>query len=297
MTMAMRVSRRRVLTATSGAVILAASGGARAGGAPWRKLWNGRDLQGFTTWVGIPHKSRVGLTLKQNPDGTYAEPLGENLDPRGVYSVATVHGQRVLRISGELFGALTTVDSFANYHLYVKWRWGQAQWEPRATGPRDSGILIHATGAHGASGPSRNWMRSIECQIQEGDCGDLWSVGGVKVKVPARAAGGGQTSGLRFAAGAPVVDVPVGDPAHEPRVHRGFNKEHPRGQWNVTEVLVNGDRGTFKVNGHAVMAFEQAQVEDGGVWRPLTQGRIQIQSEGAEIFLADIKLRPLPRSP
>ena len=260
--------------------------------AAWRPLWNGRDLQGWTTWVGIPHKSRVGLPLPKKADGTYAEPLGENNDPRGVYTVVQHKGRKVLRISGELFGALTTKESFGDYHLYAKWCWGEKQWEPRATGPRDAGILFHATGQHGASGPSHNWMRSIECQIQEGDCGDLWSVGGVQLKARAAALTDG-TPGLRFDPRAPRVDVPLNDAGREPRVRRSLNAERPRGQWNVTEITTRGNAATFSVNGQRVMQCEDACITVDGKPVPLTGGRIQLQSEGAEIFFAEVRLRQL----
>jgi len=262
-------------------------------GPKWRSLWNGVDLAGWSTWVGIPHRSRTGLDLPKTPDGNYAEPLGENKDPRGVYSVVKVDGRNALRISGELFGALTTEASFSNYHLYIKWRWGTAQWEPRATGARDSGVLIHATGAHGQSGPSHNWMRSIECQIQENDCGDLWSVGGVRMKAPCRTVEADDKPALRFDPRGLMTDVPTGDPSREARVRRGVNSEHPTGKWNVTEIVARRDTGEFKVNGQTVMRYTNARVDVNGTSTPLDAGRIQLQSEGAEIFFAEVRLRPL----
>lgn len=283
--------RRRTILVAGGA--MCASPAFASAANPWRSLWNGRDLQGFSTWVGIPHKSRVGLPLPKNPDGTYAQPLGENSDPRAVYTVVERDGKKVLRISGELFGALTTNESFGDYHLYAKWCWGEKQWEPRATGPRDSGILFHATGEQGASGPSHNWMRSIECQIQEGDCGDLWSVGGVHLKARAVPLQGQPSQGLRFDPRGPRVDVPHGDASREPRVRRILDAERPRGQWNVTEIVTRGNAATFSINGKHVMACEDAHIDVGGKLVPLRRGRIQLQSEGAEIFFAELRLRPL----
>jgi hypothetical protein len=243
--------------------------------------------------MGIPHKSRLGLDLPKTPDGNYAEPLGENVDPRGVYTVVSVDGQPALRVSGELFGALTSIESFSNYHLLVKWRWGIQKWAPRDVGPRDSGILIHATGPHGASGPSHNWMRSIECQIQEGDCGDLWSVGGVQLKAKATSFEEKGQEALRFDEAGAVRAVPLGDPKREARVRRRVDAEHPLGAWNVTEIIARGDGGEFKVNGQRVMAYGDARIEERGAIVPLTQGRIQLQSEGAEIYFAEVKLRSL----
>ena len=46
---------------------------------------------------------------------------------------------------------------------------------------RDSGCCYHAVGPHGAS--YGFWMQSFEFQIQEGDCGDFYSLAGVIVDV------------------------------------------------------------------------------------------------------------------
>ena len=177
--------------------------------------------------------------------------MGKNKDPRGVYTVVNLQGKKALRISGELFGSLTTIDSLSNYDLFVRWRWGTEQWAPRATGARDSGILFHATGAHGASGKSHNWM----------DCGDLWGVGGVNMQVPAASFKNDDKAALRFAAKAPKLDVPVGRIDVEPRVHRSANAERPG--WNITEVLVRQDSAVFKVNGQVVMSCHKACLREG----------------------------------
>ena len=61
------------------------------------------------------------------------------------------------------------------------------------------------------------------------------------------------------------------------------NIEKPVGEWNRTEVICQGDRMTNKLNG-TVMA------EAYGLSR--SAGKIQIQSEGAEILIRKIELRP-----
>src|SRR5262249_2490251 len=67
----------------------------------WRPLFNGKDLTGWDTWLGKPHGSR--------------EVLGLNKDPKQVYTVVMEDGEPALRISGEIYGALTTKDEFENY--------------------------------------------------------------------------------------------------------------------------------------------------------------------------------------
>lgn len=75
--------------------------------------------------------------------------------------------------------------------------------------------------------------------------------------------------------------------------YRPAGTEKPTGKWNLTEVITRGDQGEFKVNGKVVMRYTAARIESDGVSSPLSAGRIQLQSEGAEIFFSDIRLREL----
>ena len=110
--------------------------------------------------------------------------LGLNRDPLGVFTVQIVDGEPVLRITGQVFGGLTSLQSFDNFHLRTQQRWGTLKWEPRLNAVRDNGILIFCVGEHGAGG--KNWMRSQECQVQEGDIGDWWPIAGAMVDVAVR---------------------------------------------------------------------------------------------------------------
>src|SRR5262249_3549312 len=75
----------------------------------------------------------------------------------------------------------TWKQEFGNYHLKLEFKGGKKKWRPREEQVRDSGVLYRCVGRHGAAGTF--WMRSQECQIQEHDCGDYWSVAGAIVDV------------------------------------------------------------------------------------------------------------------
>ncbi|MBN2310209.1 MAG: DUF1080 domain-containing protein, partial [Candidatus Hydrogenedentes bacterium] len=98
---------------------------------------------------------------------------------------------------------------------------------------------------------------------------------------------------------------PYGDEAtiHEGRVNwfgrdpdwrdekgfRGKNDvEKPIGEWNRLECLAEGARITVKLNGVIVNEAVRAEPQ---------AGRIQVQSEGAEIFFRRIELLPLEGKP
>src|SRR5436190_1689831 len=158
-----------------------------AGAAPplaadsrWTSLWNGKDLDGWTTWIDKPHQSVELAGLRRDTNGRYLEPIGSGRDPLGIFTVVPdVDGRAAIRISGQVFGELRTKRSFQNYHLRLQFKWGAKKWPPRdgATTARDSGLLYHVHAAPGSDG--RTWARSIELQIQEHDVGDLYAIGSV----------------------------------------------------------------------------------------------------------------------
>ncbi|MDB4309667.1 DUF1080 domain-containing protein, partial [Akkermansiaceae bacterium] len=77
-------------------------------------------------------------------------PLGLNNDPLKVFSVIAEDGHKVLKITGEIYGGLTTKEEFENYHITMQTKWGEKKWEPRLCDKRDSGLLLHCVGKHGA---------------------------------------------------------------------------------------------------------------------------------------------------
>jgi len=228
--------------------------------------FNGRDLTGFYPYT--------------KPHG-YA-------DPAQVFSVR----DGLLRISGEEYGGLATGGSFGDYQLIAEWRWGEATWGDRKTKARDSGILLHGSGPDGAAGGS--WLESIECQVIEGGSGDFILVGGrtrPRLTCTARREGGG----LYYDEGSPPVAADQGrfnwwgrDPAWADRL--GFrgrrDVEHPAGEWNRMEVICAGSTITVLLNGSVVNVGTAASP---------AEGKIQFQSEGAEIYFRKIEVRPLLR--
>ena len=83
-------------------------------------LFNGRDLAGWESCLGVPPGD--------------AEPLGRGRDPLGVFRVVTVDGEPAIRISGEVLGGLVTLGEYGNYHLELEFKWGERRFAP-ARGP------------------------------------------------------------------------------------------------------------------------------------------------------------------
>jgi hypothetical protein len=239
----------------------------------WRPLFNGKDLTGWDTWLGKPHGSR--------------EVLGLNKDPKQVYTVVMEDGEPALRISGEIYGALTSKDEFENYRLRLEFKWGRKKWPPRENAARDSGLLYRSVGRYGAAWSF--WMESLEFQIQEKDCGDFYSVAGPIVDV----------EGERAGIGKPITFKKGGEKfrAVRSRIKRDIDHEKPLGEWNTIELLTVGGTSVHVVNGKANMVLTNARHRVGDKIEPLTKGKIQLQSEGAEVFYRKITIRPLQKIP
>ena len=88
------------------------------------RLFNGKDLAGFTTWLKATGRE----------------------DPHHVFSV--VDG--VIRISGEGLGYLATDKAYKNYHLQLEYKWGKYITDPASV--PNSGALLNGIGPDGGAG-------------------------------------------------------------------------------------------------------------------------------------------------
>ncbi|QJW90489.1 DUF1080 domain-containing protein [Spirosoma taeanense] len=250
--------------------------------ADWQSLFNGKNLNGWETYLDRPYS-------KSEP-GQQAAPLGLNNDPNHVFSVVTVDGQPALRISGETFGGINTLADFENYHLRLEFKWGQQQWPPKLGQPRDSGLLYHSVGKHGTP---MLWMESFEFQIQEGDCGDYWGVMDVAADIPARKNDKGK---YVYQPGSPLITFQDKTPNGRSCL-KSPDAEKPSGQWNTVDLYCVGDTCLHVMNGKVNMVLLNTRHLVNGQMQPLTRGKIQIQSEGAEVYYRNILVRSIKQLP
>ncbi|MEJ7692733.1 DUF1080 domain-containing protein [Daejeonella sp.] len=231
-------------------------------------LFNGKDLAGWYTFI----KDR-----------------GRDADPKQVFTVQN----GMIRVSGEEYGCITTNEEYSNYKLTVEFKWGQKTFAPRIDNARDNGILLHSTGQDG--GYSGTWMHSIECQIIEGGTGDFLVVGNGsdKFALTSNVAPKKQGRGNVFMPGGQPLTINGGridwfarDPNWKDvlgfRGEKDVEKE--AGKWNKIECVAEGDKIDIYLNG--VLVNQAYRVKP-------TRGRIQIQSEGAEMFVRKVEIQPL----
>jgi hypothetical protein len=256
----------------------------------WVSLFNGKDLTGWETWLGKPHKLSEVPGLVRNAQGEYSTPVGLNSDPNRVFTVVRMDGEPVIRVSGEIYGGLITAEAYESYHLRFEFKWGEKRWPPREQAVRDTGCCYHSVGPHDAS--YGFWMKSFEFQIQEGDCGDFYSLAGVIVDAEAVVRDpSNPKSDLAFTRGAPRI---VGTTR---RVIKDPDAEKPHGEWNTMELYCLGQTSVHVVNGRTNMVLTGLRHKVDGKEVPLTKGRIQFQSEAAEVYYRTIAIRPISEIP
>lgn len=246
-------------------------------------LFNGTDFNGWETWLGP----------RFLPDGRQdKDTIGLNTDPDRVFSVVEEDGEPAIRISGQQFGGISTLSGFSNYHLTLEFKWGAQKWPPRDKAKRDSGLLYHATGAHGAD--YGYWMRSQEFQIQEGDCGDYWGVAGGGFSIPVKL---DVDSVYRYdSAGQARLFHETSPSGRHCRKHP--DAEKPSGEWNKVDLYCYEDTAVHIMNGITTMVlYGSVQGTMLQELKPLVAGKIQLQSEGAEVFYRRLFWNPITHIP
>ena len=248
-----RTQQLLAVTLVAAAAVAAAVYGprpARADGGKKVKLFNGKNFDGWYTYI--------------NGDG-------KNNDPDKVF---TIEDGGVIHASGKKYGYVGTENEYENYKLSVEFKWGQNKYYKDPNTPRDAGVLYYCVG------PDKVWMKSLEFQIQEHDCGDMYLTGG-EGGPPALTVKTRQADGSREFMWDPNGVPKTFNGGH---VVKGLDNEKPNGQWNTAVVIARGPHIEHWINGKLNLVGDDAS---------LTKGRINIQSEGAEIYYRNITLEHL----
>ncbi|MFP4844963.1 ThuA domain-containing protein [Winogradskyella sp. PE311] len=261
----------------------------------WTNLFEGDPNKNWDVFIGAPHATVKGVdNVDPKSDGKNAEPLGLNNDPKNVFTFKDENGETVLHISGEIYGALISKQAYENYHLIVQFKWGEKVWEPRLLRKRDSGILYHS---HGSSTAFWNvWMASQEFQVQETDVGDYYGLVDVLIDIPSDKKEGEKefrySKNSNLKAYSALQRIP---PNH---CNKGFDNENDHGKWNTLELICYEGTSLHIVNGKVVMALYNSEYKNAeNEIVPLTKGRIQIQSEAAEVYYKNAQIKSINRIP
>lgn len=249
------------------------------------------ELTQWRTYLGFRHQDDYNGNVPVDSLGVPKIPVGYDKDPAHVFTTYQENGETILRVSGEIYGCIFTRESFDNYHLSLDVKWGEDKHVPRLKKLKDSGLVYHSIGEAGVD-YWRSWMLGQEFQIMEGHMGDYWNVGTAAIDIRAFISEGQMNS----VANERQPFIPFGTREPDGFCLRSENYETENG-WTRIELICHEGRSLHIVNGNVVMVLRNSRyVEDGKVI-PLTKGAIQLQSEAAEVFFKDVKIRKINSIP
>ncbi|WP_254412609.1 3-keto-disaccharide hydrolase [Dyadobacter diqingensis] len=251
-----------------------------------------KDLTQWENYLSYAHKSGYNGKIPKDASGLALPPIGYNKDHNQVFSILNEADGPVLRISGETYGCLFTKQAYQNYHVKLQVKWGDKKYEPRQNKLRDSGILYHSIGEAGVE-YWRSWMLSQEFQIMEGHMGDFWCQANSAIDIRSF-----QSEGIMNRIADEKQPFGTFKTGSDFYCMRSANHESPAGEWTTLELICFEGKSLHIVNGHVVMVLKNSRyISQNGQEVPMTSGKIQLQSEAAEVFYRDIRIRPLTSLP
>jgi hypothetical protein len=170
--------------------------------------------------------------------------LRSNAGPANTFTVTN----GVMHCTGQPFGYARTEKSFRDYKLTVEWRFVKVS--PKAD---NTGVFVHV------QSPDKIWPTCIECQGQFLHQGDLILSGGATCKGHESA----QSRHIKMQA---------------------TGNEKTAGEWNIYEIVCQGD--TLKV-------FVNGKLENEVQGCSVSSGAIAMQSEGGEWEARKIFIEPV----
>jgi len=223
-------------------------------------------------------------------------------DPKkSVFRYEIIDSKKMLVISGETMGFLTTKKSYQNYDLKMKFKYGK-KWKWLGKRPRDGGIIYPMTSE-----------KNREFNIHDGDIGSYWSFGCIadipcvksdqlpksvkditpimKSFIPSL-----KDSMFLFDPSGKLDSFGLAIPEKQICVANPIS-DKPIGEWNELELISFGDTAIHIVNGNVVMVLLHCRYKKGNQYVPLREGQISFQSEGGEMFVEYIRLKHIDKIP
>jgi hypothetical protein len=238
--------------------------------AGWTSVFNGRDLDGWYTFL---------------------QEHGKNSDPDRVITVegGAIHlYKHAVEGSHVVMGYIGTEKEFGDYHLRFQYRWGEKKFEPRLKMKRDAGLYYHILG------PDAVWPRALQFQVEQTNVGDLIALHGLQLdtSVDPKTRDEAMPSFLATEEGGVPRVLGGKGIAYQKHLAGTYEVEG----WNTAEIIARADTTTHVLNGKVMNRGKGVRLVDpekGGAPRPITRGRIALEIEAAEISFRNVEIRPL----
>jgi len=235
---------------------------------PWRQLFNGRDLDGWTPKIR-------GERLGDNYGDTFRV-------EDGVLKV--IYDPAAYPTFGEKFGHLFYEEPFSRYRLRLEYRFtGEQCAGGEGWALRNSGVMLHGEDPTGMD-LDQEFPASIEVQLL-----------------------GGASSGERTTANlcTPGTNVVLNGKLFTPHCTNSRSKTYRGDRWVTVEIEVDGNaRVRHIVDGETVLEYEQPQLDERdphardlivarGGEKDLSGGTISLQSESHPVEFRRVEIQLL----
>jgi len=187
------------------------------------ELWNGKD---FTGWKFVLENDSV--------------------DVNEVWSIQ----DGIIHCKGIPNGYMRTESDYANYTLYLQWRWIEKE--------SNSGVLLHI------QEPDKVWPNCIECQMRAGNAGNFVLMGSGAITVD----GETYTSTGR--------NISIGK--------KQESTENPVGEWNSYKIICQKDSITCYVNDILQNEGTEASVSRGKIGLQSEGGPVEFRNIRLELL-------------
>jgi hypothetical protein len=237
-----------------------------------KQLFNGKNLRNWNIHLGSPISGYEELAKKATPESTY--------------QVVEAEGKKMIRVSGEINASLATKAEYRNYHLHLEFKWGA-----KVYGTRNSGLLYHSFGPFGAA--FGTWMANIEHQLMHDNLGDTYLM--CNTSCNTKTVKSSDDKNYNFSPEGQTTAFSETDNGRS--IKKAKDAEKPIGEWNTVDLYCYGQTSVHVVNGQIVMVNTNCSKIENGLKVPLTKGKIQIQSEGGELFIRKMEIEKIKEIP
>ena len=261
----------------------------QAGDLGWTNLVD-ENLSDWDTYLSFKHTLEYDGSPPLDEEGNKIEPIGLNKPNYNVFTTIKENEETIIKVSGEYYGCLASKKEYENYHFQLQYKWGEKKWIPRMDRMKDSGILYHSIGDFGVE-HWRSWMMSQEFQIMEAHSGDFWSQATSAIDIRAFAS----ESGLNPMAHESQDFLSFGEKGEAGKYClRSNNYENKHDEWTTLDLVCFNGKSLHIVNGKVVMVLKNSRyINNLGEAVPMTKGKLQLQSEAAELYFKGIKIKPI----
>lgn len=237
-----------------------------------KSLFNGKNLKNWDIFLGSPISGFEELAKKATSASTF--------------QVVNIDDQKMIRVSGDINASLATKAEYENYHLRLEFKWGE-----KVYGKRNSGLLYHSYGPFGVA--FGTWMATIEHQLMHDNLGDTYLMANTYCET--KVVKSDDSKNFIYSPEGRLTSFSEGDNGRS--VKKAKDAENTLGQWNIVDLYCFGQTSVHVVNGQVVMINTNCSKAENGLKLPLTEGKIQLQSEGGEFFIRKIEIEKIKGIP